>query len=188
MVRSFVALLIPEAWARYLGEVTRQLSEKTSGLSWVRAQNFHVTLRFLGDLGDSGVARAGRAVARAAEPIPAFSARLGDFGAFPTLDRPRVFWASLGEGSEEAIALADAVNGELKRDGFGRPDKPFRAHVTLARVRERARGLEALRSFDRPPPPERALLDRVALMKSDLDPAGSRYTALLEVRLRPPGP
>ncbi len=144
----------------------------------------HITLRFLGDLGDSGVRRAGEAVRRGAEGIPAFSARLGPLGGFPNLERPRVLWAGLAEGAEEATGLARAVNDALRHDGFGPPDKPFRPHLTLARVREGARGLPAVRAHEAPPPPGAALLDHVALMKSDLAPAGARYTPLLEVRLR----
>lgn len=184
MVRTFVALLIPPAWAEYLGRISQDLAERTTGLSWVKPANLHVTLRFLGDLGDSGVSRAGDAVRRGAEGVPAVPAALGALGGFPNLARPRVVWVGLSRGVDEAIALAGAVNGALRDAGFGRPDKPFRAHLTLARVREGARGLAALSEYAPPPAPEPALLDQVVLMKSDLHPAGSRYTPLLEVRLR----
>jgi len=184
VVRTFVALLIPPGWAEYLGRVSRDLSERTSGLSWVKPGNLHVTLRFLGDLGDSGVERAGNAVRRGAEGAAAIPAALGGIGAFPSLARPRVLWAGLAQGAEEATGLARAVNAALADAGFGRPDKPFRAHITLARVREGARGLPAVAEYAPPPVPEPAVLDQVVLMKSDLHPAGSRYTPLLEVRLR----
>lgn len=184
MVRTFVALLIPEAWAEYLGRIRADLSDQTSGLSWVKAENVHITLRFLGDLGDSGVRRAGAAVRRGAEGVAAVPARLGGLGGFPSLERPRVLWVGLAEGSEGATALARAVNDALRQDGFGPADKPFRPHLTLARVREGARGLPAVRAYRPAPPPEAVVLDRVSLMKSDLEPAGARYTPLLEVRLR----
>jgi 2'-5' RNA ligase len=188
MVRTFVALLIPKEWIDYLAGIQRDLSAATSGLSWTKPENLHLTLRFLGDLGDSGVKRAGLAVARGAEESPAVAARLGGLGTFPRNSRPRVLWAGLAEGAEEASALAAAVNRALMRDGFGAPDKPFQAHMTLARVREGARGLDALAGYAMPPPPGGALLDQVTLMKSELHPAGARYTPLVEVRLRQPGP
>lgn len=187
MVRTFVALLIPKPWAEYLGRVERDLAGPMSGLSWVKPENLHLTLRFLGDLGDSGVRRAGESVRRGAEGAPAFRAQLGGLGAFPSMSRPRVLWAALAEGADEATVLARSVNEHLKRDGFGPPDKPFRPHLTLARIREGARGLDAMREYAPPPVPDGAWLDRVALMKSELHPAGARYTALVEVRLRQPG-
>ncbi len=188
MVRTFVALLIPKAWMDFLGEVERDLAGRMSGLSWVKPENAHLTLRFLGDLGDSGVRRAGEAVLRGASDVPAFRATIGGLGAFPSMSRPRLFWAGLAEGAEESKALARSVNDCLKRDGFGPPDKPFRPHLTLARVREGARGVEVFRDYAMPLPPEIDWLDRVALMKSDLHPAGARYTPLVEAFLRKPGP
>jgi len=187
VVRTFVALLIPKPWIDYLSRVEQDLADRMSGLSWVKPDNMHITVRFLGDLGDSGVRRAADSVRRGAGTHQAFPARLGVPGAFPSLERPRILWAGLSEGSDIAIALAKSVNLELKRDGFGPPDKPFRPHITLARVRERSQGVEGFRRYAPPQPPEGAVLDRIVVMKSDLHPAGARYTPLEEIRLRTPG-
>ena len=187
LTRTFVALLLPEDWMEYLAGLTRDLAGKTSGLSWTRPENFHLTIRFLGDLGSDGVRRVSDRVTEAASPLAAPRARLGELGAFPNLARPRVFWLGFAEGGPELEMLGKRVNDALRVGGFGPPDKPFRPHLTLARVREGARGLEAVRGASLPVRPEAGLLDRIAVMKSDLHPTGSRYTALTEVRLRPPG-
>ena len=187
MTRTFIALLIPSGWTEYLAATSRDLASKTRGLSWVRAENLHSTLRFLGDLDDEGVRRVCDLVARTAGEGPAPRASLGSIGAFPNFTRPRVVWVGLAEGSDAVSALARSTNEALERGGFGAPDKPFRPHLTLARVREGARFLEAIRDAAPPKPPPAALLDRVCVMKSELHPAGARYTALTEIRLRPPG-
>lgn len=187
MIRTFVAMPIPAPWTEHLAAVARDLAQGTRGLSWVKPENLHLTVRFLGDLGESGVSRVREAVRRAADPLQAPSARLGALGAFPNFARPRVVWVGLAEGEEAVVAVARTVNEALQDAGFGRPDKPFRAHLTLARVREGARGVETLRDAPVGEPPAAALLDRIVVMKSDLHPAGARYTALEEVRLRPPG-
>lgn len=140
MIRTFVALLLPPAWTGYLARVREELAPRTSGMSWVQPGNIHITLRFLGDLGEDGARRAGESVRRGAEGVPAPAARLGGLGGFPNLDRARVLWIGLEAGAEEAVALARAVNDALREDGFGPPDKPFRPHLTLARVREGAGG------------------------------------------------
>jgi len=187
VTRTFIALMIPSDWADYLGAISRELASKMRGLSWVRPENLHVTLRFLGDLDDPGVQRVCDSVVRETGAVMAPRARLGPIGAFPSLSRPRVVWVGLAEGEEAVSAVARTVNDALGRAGFGAPEKPFRPHLTLARVRESARGLEALRDTLLPPSPPAALLDRICVMKSELHPAGARYTALTEVRLRPPG-
>jgi len=187
LTRTFVALLLPEDWMDYLAKLSRDLASGTSGLSWVKPENFHMTVRFLGDLGDSGVRRVCDTVTEAAAPLPAPRARLGDLGAFPNLARPRVLWLGFAEGGPELETTGKSVNDALRKAGFGPPDKPFRPHLTLARVREGARGLDLVRGAKIPPRPDAGLLDRIVVMKSDLHPTGSRYTALTEIRLRPPG-
>jgi len=186
-VRTFVALAIPPDWTDYLGRVARGLAGGTRGLSWAKPENLHVTLRFLGDLAEDDVRRLRDAVIETAGSLAAPTARLGALGAFPNFVRPRVVWIGLAEGEERVTGLARAVNAGIERAGFGHPDKPFRAHLTLARVREGAGGLEALRDASIDAPPPASPLDRILVMKSDLHPSGARYTALEEVRLRPPG-
>jgi len=186
VTRTFIALMIPSDWTDSLRAISRELASKVRGLSWTRPENLHITLRFLGDLDDAGVRRVCDLVVRESAEAVAPRARLGPIGAFPNLNRPRVVWVGLAEGEEAVSAVARAVNDALGRAGFGEPEKPFRPHLTLARVREGARGLEALQGAALPQPPPASLLDRICVMKSELHPAGARYTALTEARLRRP--
>jgi 2'-5' RNA ligase len=186
MIRTFVAVPLPEPWIVYAAGVAAAFAKGIRGVSWVKPENLHFTIRFLGDLGDSGVSRAGDAVAHGAEGLRAPVATLGGLGVFPSWTRPRVVWLGLAAGDEALREVGRAVNEAIDRAGFDRADKPFRPHLTLGRVREGAAGLEALRAASLPPPPPPAWLDRIVVMKSDLHPSGARYTALREVRLPPP--
>jgi hypothetical protein len=95
MVRTFVALLIPKEWIDYLAGIERDLSAATSGLSWTKTENLHLTLRF-SDLGDSGSGgRASRDTRSRGSHGPA---RLVA-GYAPHL-RPRVLWADWPRGRE----------------------------------------------------------------------------------------
>jgi 2'-5' RNA ligase len=186
VTRTFVALLIPDAWIAYLRDVARALRAKTSGFSWVKPENVHLTVRFLGDLDDLGVARARESVRRSAAGLSAPLARLGRLGAFPRMERPRVLWVGLSQGEREAEAVAARINAGLDRDGFGPLDKPFRAHLTVARARDRAVGPDE--SVSLPEPPPASPLGRLAVMKSELHPSGARYNVLEELRLPEPAP
>jgi 2'-5' RNA ligase len=182
-IRVFVAIPVPPPWDDHLSGIVRDLTRLVSGVSWTKPGNFHMTIRFLGDLGESGAARVGDAVARGAEGMAVPAAALGGIGAFPSLERPRVLWVGLARGGEEVVTLGRGVNAAIDAAGFERADKPFKPHLTLGRVREGARGLEALRGYIPPPPPPGSPLDRILVMKSDLHPSGARYTPLREVRL-----
>jgi 2'-5' RNA ligase len=186
VIRTFVAFPLSPAWAAYASGVTALLASNVRGVSWVRPENLHLTIRFLGDLGESGVARLGDAVARAAEGLAAPTVSIGGLGTFPSVAKPRVVWLGVSEGSEALVAVGSAINAAIDRAGFDRADKPFRPHMTLGRVRPAASGLEGIRALALPPAPAQAAFDRIVVMKSDLDPSGARYTALREVRLPPP--
>lgn len=187
MTRTFVALMVPDSWIAYVQGIARDLAGRSSGLSWVRAENAHFTVRFLGDLDDDQVARARASVRRSGSGLPAPVARLGRLGAFPRPERPRVLWVGLAQGGPEAEAIATAVNDGLERDGFGVPDKPFRAHLTLARVREGSHGVDSLIRASISEAPEAEPLGRLTVMKSELHKSGAMYNVLEEIRLLPPG-
>jgi RNA 2',3'-cyclic 3'-phosphodiesterase len=187
LTRTFIALQVPDSWIAYVQGIARDLAGRSPGLTWVRSENAHFTVRFLGDLDDEQVERVRASVRRSGSGLPAPVARLGRLGAFPRPERPRVLWVGLAQGGPEAEAVATAVNDGLERDGFGFPDKPFRAHLTLARVREGARGVADLIRSTIPPAPEAEPLQRLTVMKSELHKSGAMYNVLEEIRLLSPG-
>lgn len=187
MTRTFVALLIPDSWIAYVRGLARDLAGRSAGLSWVRPENAHFTMRFLGDLDDEQLVRVRESVRRGGAGLEAPVARLGRLGAFPRPERPRVLWVGLAQGGPQIEAVATAVNDALEADGFGFPDKPFRAHLTVARAREGARGVDALIKAAIPEAPEAEPLPRLAVMKSELHKSGAMYNVLEEIRLLSPG-
>jgi RNA 2',3'-cyclic 3'-phosphodiesterase len=187
MTRTFIALHIPESWIDYVRRVARELAGRSSGLSWVKPENAHFTVRFLGDLDDEQIERVRESVRRSGAGLTAPVARLGRLGAFPRPERPRVLWVGLAQGGPEAETVASAINDGLERDGFGYADKPFRAHLTLARAREGAQGIASLIRSVIPEAPEAEPLQRLAVMKSQLAKSGAMYTVIEEIRLQSPG-
>lgn len=125
-------------------------------LAWVPAQKLHLTLKFLGDADEERVARLVRAANNVAARHRPFELTLGGVGAFPNFRRPRVVW--LGMESEPRLELLHHDVEVAAADvGYELEGRPFRPHVTLARVREqlpaeRARTLaRAPRAISTPP-------------------------------------
>ncbi len=100
----------------------------------------HVTLRFLGPTPDERVEVVGEAVARAAAGRPTIGVTVAGSGAFPSPVRPRTIWLGIADGATGLSELAAAVGGELVPLGWARDDRPFRAHLTLARADGRREG------------------------------------------------
>ena len=165
-MRLFLAVFPPPAVREAVFAAAEPLRRTGAGVSWVKAENLHYTMRFLGEVGEDGARRAAEAAVEAAAVEPAFEAVLGSFGAFPNPARARVIWVGMATGAEALKSLAAALEQALRRRGFDRADKPFAAHLTLGRVRDpRASWSEALRRA----PPLSGAAARLKIPPSTLD-------------------
>ena len=100
---------------------------------WVRMDGLHLTLRFLGPTPEASVPTVAEAVRRAASTQDPFEVRIDGGGSFPNPRRPRTLWLAVTHGTAELGSLARAVDRELVAAGWPSDDRPFRAHLTVAR-------------------------------------------------------
>jgi 2'-5' RNA ligase len=157
--------------------------EARMSASWVEPDNYHITLRFLGDIDPSSTVRLKSLAAEAAGECGAFSIALREIGAFPSIDRARVLWVG-GQAPEGFRVLVESLNKSLADLGFPDEPKPAAAHATIARLkgapdRGLVRMVEAMGGLalrDSTP-------DHVLLMQSELTPRGARYTPLFSVQI-----
>lgn len=181
-MRCFLGLPLPEAWKQALARLLPQLQRGlASRLTWTRPGNWHLTLKFLGEVEEGRAQELGAALLGLR--FTAFDLMAGPAGFFPNAKKPRVFWLGLSQGSAECAALAAQVEGLCAGLGFPAEDRPFSPHLTLARVREAGPDhWEALAkaASDHPWPPGRA--ERVVLWQSVLSAAGPEYRPLAEAR------
>jgi 2'-5' RNA ligase len=152
-------------------------------LSWTKDEQLHFTLAFLGEQPEDALARLREAAAPCAA-LHAFDLILSGAGAFPDPRRPRVLWVGAEQGARELEDLAACLARGLRAAGFALEKRPFRAHLTVARVRpggERA----ASRALGAAPQGEiaRMRVDRLSLMRSQLSPQGARHDLVHETRL-----
>ncbi len=103
-------------------------------LRWAVGENLHLTLRFLGPIAPGRVADVAAAAAAAAAQHDPIEVNLGGAGAFPSPTRPRVLWLAVADGAPALTALAATLGDELGLRGWERDERPFRAHLTLARA------------------------------------------------------
>lgn len=187
-IRCFVALPLPEIWMRGLDALCGALSRRlASRVSWTRPGNWHVTLRFLGDV-DRGRVDAVREALRTVRFAP-FAMRLGAGGGFAGgfaggHGAPRVLWLGLAEGCDPCAELARSVEAALAPLDFAPEARAYRPHVTLGRVRrgepvdawEDADGEIALALAGALAAPGR--VGEMAFLSSVLGPDGPKYAVL----------
>ena len=189
-LRLFVACELPGDVRDGLGRVEADLRRGDRvGLRWVRPEGIHVTLKFLGGVDETRVEEITAALAAAIEPFE-LRLRPATVGGFPSAGlragggaRLRVIWVGLEGDIEGLAALAARVEAALQPLGFPAERRPFAAHLTLARVPDRAsaverRELSELVGGYRMPELPPMVLTQVALMRSILGPNGSVYNRL----------
>jgi 2'-5' RNA ligase len=183
-VRTFICIEIPETIKRRIEKLQATIKTVGAQVSWTRAPNIHLTLKFLCDVPDSRVEDVGAAVRRAAGGVAGFEIEVGGAGCFPNARNPRVLWVGLTSVPDALRRLQLAIEDELEAEGFPREQKRFSPHLTIGRVRsaERAgRAAERLvaEGFGAESFPAR----EVIVMRSDLRPTGSIYTPQAIIKL-----
>ncbi len=171
-MRLFLAIpLTDEARHAIVHHLKSHLAHPLPGRP-VRPELWHLTLRFLGEVDEVAGDRILREV-DGADRGPAFGLRWGSLGAFPRPRRANVLWLGVDQGEREAERLAVVVEEAVEAAGFPPEDRPFRCHLTLARIRPDQDVTGVLEAV---PPLGLAMpVDRVVLYRSHLGPGGPRY-------------
>jgi 2'-5' RNA ligase len=145
----------------------------------------HLTLRFLGPTLDERMPALVDAIQGAVAGVTPFRVRLAGGGAFPGPDRPRVLWLGVAEGVDRLGDLARSLEDRLVSAGWLRDERPFRAHLTLARSDGVAAGPATARALVAAAEAFRAewTADRLMLFESHTGAGPARYEALSEVSL-----
>ena len=180
-VRFFIAIPVPRAGIEALEEAVKNLGpEIGKSVRWVRPESVHLTLKFMGDI-------PGEMVERVLEALPPVAARfspidlsISGLGVFPNPRRPRVLWAGVHGDLETLSSLQLAIDDAVGKLGLPKEQRAFSPHLTLGRVRrDVAEGQlrrigQAVAAGELTGAPSWTA-DAVNLMRTELDPAGSRH-------------
>ena len=184
-MRLFIALNLPKKERERIYRAARRFREEEMPVRWLEPENFHVTLKFLGEVRQDRVPAVEDAVARVAGSTKSFTTEFGGFGAFPTIRRPRTVWLGVG-ANPELRCLKQDVEWALGDVGFNAETRAFHPHITLGRADDRG-GAGAFRGLD----DLMASMDfrgdlrvhTIDLMRSHLSRDGAWYSVLARARL-----
>ena len=177
-MRLFVALDIPEDVRAAINALVAKLRPTCRAARWVRIENAHVTLKFIGEVSLEKSETIRMALKDAPFPAPV-KMSFHSLGFFPDERRPRVLWAGIEPDSDLCI-LATAVETALERLGIAREQRTFSPHLTLARF-ESPRGLENLKAAITELGPVQlsgTIAEEFHLYQSVLKRSGAEYTRL----------
>lgn len=190
-IRTFIAIELPPEFKNVLRAVQEHLiSDNPHIAKWVDPGSIHLTLKFLGNIPSDRAGAITRAIANAAEGKSSFTLKIAKPGAFPSISRPQVVWIGLEGDIEKLKLLQAAIESCVSPLGYPAENRPFTAHLTLARLRETATYEEKMRLGKliaglQSSPVLSLNVDHVSLMRSQLTPSGAIYTRLASVSLLP---
>lgn len=179
-LRLFVAVDLGAAIERRIGQELARLVRRAPDAKWVQTAMMHVTLAFLGYQDEERVALITAALTDVAARHRPVALRARGAGGFGSSKRPRVLWTDLTGDVEALAALQADVVRALVPLGYEPEDRPFRAHLTLARSRAPSGEpgfvacIDALKDVDF----GETTIDEILLFKSELSPRGATYTVL----------
>lgn len=180
-IRTFLAIDPPQEILNAIADIQERLRKILRGdIRWVRPEGIHLTLKFFGYIYDSDVANISNVVKDSVANMKALLLNVRSLGVFPTVTRPRVLWLGMDGDTDAVINLQMKIDAALEGYGFTKEDRPFKPHLTLARVKE-PKGLTGLAEAVKKNENYAAgsfSVRGLALFKSDLKPTGAVYTKL----------
>jgi len=183
MVRTFVAIPLPQSVKSAIRRLQTGLKPSMPGIRWSAPGNLRLTLRFLGDQPEDSLEKLGDTVLSVGNSSCCFSLTFSGIDAFPSWHRGRILWLGL-ERPELVSQLHQKLSDGLQKLGIPEEPRPFRPHLTIGRCRQ-VMSLPQLPDRIRNQPVAKFRVERLALYQSRLTPQGARHTELCSVRLAP---
>lgn len=185
-LRSFIAVELPNEIHDSLQKLQNNLKDSMPDVRWVKYGNIHLTLKFLGDVEVSKIEKISKSIQYVADEFSPFTMSLAHIGAFPNFRKPSIIWTGVEEGAEKIIEIVEQIESSMEKLGFAREKRPFKPHLTIGRIRELKHPTIMAKSLENNEIGEigKFMVEKLSLIKSQLDPSGSIYTTLSEALLK----
>ncbi len=181
--RSFIAIALNENLHKELESLQVKLKAADADVKWVKPENIHLTLKFLGNIIDEQIEKVKNTVKKITSDFKTYQIHLAEIGAFPKISYPRVIWAGMDEGVDKTGDIYQSIEEELSKKRFEKEKRPFSPHLTLGRVRSaknRQRLIKTIEKEKNFSSSSKLLVEEIVLFKSTLTPKGSIYEPIFK--------
>jgi len=189
-IRSFLAFELPPAMKQAISRVSGELRPLGLDVRWVKVDNIHLTVIFLGNVREADLGGIRDRVGAVCAEFGPFHATLDRVGFFGVRRDPRVLWVGLSGQLDRMARFRDTLQTGLRHFGVQEEKRPFRPHLTLGRFRTAAGwGAVAdgvLERYQHVESPE-SVLRELTLFRSELKPGGAAYSSMGAWPLQGPG-
>lgn len=173
-LRTFVALDLPKPLKIRLEQLTLKLASQIQGVRWVKPDNMHLTLCFLGETKPQKLPQLQQMLDVVAQGKRPFPLTLTQFGCFPNCQNPRILWVGIGGAISPLKHLQKHIQTKTVELGWQAEKRPYNPHLTLGRVKGQPNNLRWHGGLDE----AQWNVTAVTLYQSQLTPRGAIYTPL----------
>jgi len=135
-MRIFISVELPDEIKNKIAKLIDKLKKTDAKVKWVKPENLHITLKFLGWVDDSKIDEIINLTTKAAAQTKSFKAKFVSIGSFPEGRKPRVVWVGTAEGGDELCSIAQALEETFGKAGYKTETRAFKSHITIGRVKE----------------------------------------------------
>ena len=180
-IRLFLAFELSQEIREIIDEVSREAGKLPLNVRWVRTENIHLTVVFLGNVEESLVPRVEEVACLVCSRSHPFDISLHSLGFFGNIRSPRVLWIGMNGDVKGMSGLRDELQKGLVPFGVEEETRPFRPHLTLGRFKKEAGSIKHLKGLieqyrDLTSPA--AVMKELTLFRSDLRRDGAVYTKI----------
>lgn len=188
-LRTFIAIELSAEVKDFLQKLQESLKTSNADVKWVKKENIHLTLKFLGERDKKKIDEIIKIIGNLCDNLGVFELEISSVGVFPKKEYPRVIWVGLTKGDKEVMQIARDLENEISKIGIPKESRPFSSHITLGRVRSgknKNQLIEQLNYLEENFPAQKPeyRVERITLFKSTLTPAGPIYEILHERNLK----
>ena len=179
--RIFIAIDISEEARRRVSEYIAALRREFPNLriGWEKPEKLHLTLKFLGETNEKQMTGLIDIAEKIAAQFGSFPVRIAETGVFQSLRNPRILWLGVRDETYSLSKISELLEIKAERIGFTRERRKFKAHLTIARLREPHRSLDiAKRHLENKFEPVVFEASEIVIYESRLQPSGSVYSVV----------
>ena len=140
-MRLFIGIPLPERTKKNIYGIVSKY-KGLENVKWVKKENLHITLKFLGEVHDNKVEKIISTIEQIDE-FKKFTVKIKNIGSFPSQKSPKVIWIGVEEGNNLVREINKRIEKRLKKEGF-KEEKRFHPHITICRVKRYSEELNEL--------------------------------------------
>jgi len=184
-IRAFIAIELPETIKSSIETIQARLKSLELPLRWVRVENIHLTMKFLGDIEEIEIESIESVLRDSVKMQAPLTLSAKGVGVFPGIRRPRVLWVGIHDHETGLAGLQKSIENQLHRIGYSKEGRPFKGHLTVGRAkgyvdeRKLKEALDSFLAFES----SLFTVNEFFIFRSVLKQGGPEYTKLIRIPL-----